>query len=164
MAAQHDGGMSVSVKLHDAPAPFHFSDFDGTGHTRNGSIVLSALKNHRQIYTDSSGDDNKMAYIIPYHSVDTYDYEIIPYDGEKPTDAFCEEDPCLDKWTITFYNGETLLGTYTVPNGKVPVYSGTTPTGDTAFIGWSDDPLVSEPLEQLPPATENASYYACFAE
>ena len=90
MATTNDGGMSVSVKLHDAPATFHFSDFDGTGHSREGSMALSALKNHRQIYIDYSGGDNKMAYIIPYHSVDTYNYGIIPYDREKPSDAFCK--------------------------------------------------------------------------
>lgn len=93
MATQNDGGMSVSVKLHDAPATFHFSDFDGTGHSREGSMALSALKNHRQIYIDSSGDDNKMAYIIPYHSVDTYNYGIVPYDGQKPSDDFCKDHP-----------------------------------------------------------------------
>lgn len=84
-------GMVVSVKLHKVVTPFEFSDYANSDKINSGSEVLSALKSHRQIFSKTTDD---VRCIIPYHSVDTYSYGIVPYDGEKPSDAFCEDHPC----------------------------------------------------------------------
>lgn len=79
-------GMVVSVKLHKVVTPFEFSDYADSDKINSGSEVLSALKSHRQIFSKTTDD---VRCIIPYHAVDTYSYGIDPYDGEKPSDAFC---------------------------------------------------------------------------
>lgn len=84
-------GLIVDVKLHQHPEEFVFPDYVDRNKINSGSQVLSALKNCKQIFAE---DDGGVKYIIPYHAVDTYNYGITPYDGEKPTDAFCKDHPC----------------------------------------------------------------------
>lgn len=69
----------------------------------------------------------------------------------------------VTKYTITWMNGETTLGTDEVAEGIAPAYTGALPTKDGyAFVGWNSDPLAQSSLVELPAAEADATYYAIF--
>lgn len=73
-----------------------------------------------------------------------------------------EEDT---KYTITWMDGETTLGTDEVYEGTVPAYTGTAPTKEGYdFVGWNSDSSAQTALAELPAASADATYYAIFTE
>jgi len=81
-------GVVVRLKLHQMEhGLFTFSDYVSTNKYNSGSEVLEALKKCEQVHNRDIGHAE---LIIPYHSIDTYSYEVVPYDGQKPSDAFCK--------------------------------------------------------------------------
>lgn len=60
-----------------------------------------------------------------------------------PTDVVAEFDATLQVYTVSFYNGETLLQTALAEYGTSAMYTGETPVyeeEDYEFIGWSPEP------------------------
>lgn len=69
----------------------------------------------------------------------------------------------VTKYTITWMNGETTLGTDEVAEGTVPAYTGTAPTKEGyVFEGWNSDSSAQTALAELPAAEADATYYAIF--
>ena len=85
--------------------------------------------------------------IVPYHAVDNAVTEKIIEEVERPDDPTCP-DPVepTSSYTVSFYNGETLLETVDVASGDSAEYTGETPTyqGENpenyVFIGWEPAP------------------------
>ena len=67
--------------------------------------------------------------IVPYHAVDNAVTEKIIEEVERPDDPTCP-DPVepTSSYTVSFYNGETLLETVDVASGDSAEYTGETPT------------------------------------
>lgn len=81
-------GVVVDIKLHQIEHDeFIFSDYVDTAKYNSGSEVLEALKKCEQVHNRDRGNAE---LIIPYHSIDNYSYGVVPYDGQKPSDAFCK--------------------------------------------------------------------------
>ena len=118
-----------------------------------------------------------------------YDYGATPSYNGTPTGEECKEfagwattaggepldtlPPVTDTTTyyavfydavyeITWMNGDTELGTDDVDCGDTPEYTGEEPVGDGDFVGWNTTPNAEEALEEIPPATSDATYYAVF--
>ena len=169
------GLTSVDFVIHGGRT-FVFSDLvDDDGNVLPlGVDALKAFKAKKQLVLhNDSAVEGEMTVIIPYHAVMEYEVSKNMEDVEKPADDFCQTDPCLAEgtcntsWTITFANGDTKLAEYLVKNGETPVYGGATPTmtqeGYTCeFIGWNTDKTAQTALDELPPATAVATYYAIF--
>ena len=69
----------------------------------------------------------------------------------------------VTKYTITWMDGETTLGTDEVAEGTVPSYTGTAPTKEGyTFEGWNSDSSALIALAELPAAEADATYYAIF--
>lgn len=85
--------------------------------------------------------------IVPYHAVDNAVTEKTLEEVERPDDETCP-DPIepTSSYTVSFYNGETLLETVDVASGDSAEYTGETPTyqgehpENYVFIGWEPAP------------------------
>ena len=164
--------VTVHLYIHGNDTPLDVSDYvdDSGKFVPLGTQVLSMLEKHDLVhFKDSEGVET----IIPYHAVVAYAVEKASDEYTALEDEFCQTDPCLAEgtcntsWTITFANGDTKLAEYLVENGETPVYGGATPTktqeGYTCeFIGWNTDKTAQTALDELPPATAAATYYAIF--
>ena len=154
----------VSIFLHNGETePKEITDYvdSQTGKFINEGVQAAAsLKRHETVYVKEA--DAEM--IIPYHAV--LAWSVKKTDGEyvTPQDAFCQPVGCDEKVTVTWIDvdGETVLGTDEVCKGKVPVYSGATPTSGGEFIGWNTETGTNTPISPLPPATADITYYAVY--
>ena len=94
---------------------------------------------------------------------DTYQIAEVHEDMEiKPTVD-------LNQYTITFHNGDTVLGTKEVIHGEKITYDGNTPTKDSdasydyTFDGWLDGAEGTSAIAKLPYCFGAHDYYAHFA-
>lgn len=130
-----------------------------------GVTALKAFKAKKQLVLHADSPvDGEATMIIPYHSVMEYEVWKDIDDVEKPSDDFCDANSGKI-WVIKFYDetGETLLATYHVRDGRIPVYTGEPPICQNSGIaseGWCDSVFAHAKLAELPPATADASYYA----
>ena len=163
---------TLTLTLHNIDDPIVIQDYvdDAGKFVAIGTHATAAYLRGEQIhYKDADGYE----IIIPYEAIVASSITREEDEYTKPEDAFCtvpeclQDDTCSTSWTITFANGEEKLAEEIVKNGETPVYNGTTPTkteeGYTCeFIGWNTTADAETALEELPPATETATYYAIF--
>ena len=164
--------VTTNLLLHGDELQMGFQDFvdlDGAFHPI-GTQAAMAVEAREQIHVMY----NDTEYIIPFHAIVAV-YISKESDEYTPAeDTFCVADPCLAEnncntsWTISFYNGETLLQQSTFANGATPSYNGVTPTkpddaeNTYTFIGWNTSADAETALEAIPAAEAVASYYAIF--
>lgn len=156
------GLTSVNLLIHGGRTLNFLDMVNGDGNVLPfGVDALKAFKTKKQLvlHSDSNG-----TIIIPYHSVMEYEVWKDVDDIPKPEDDFCG-GVSAKTWVIKFYDemGETLLATYRVRNGRIPVYKGEMPQCESSVgvaEGWRDSLDSHEQIVELPPATADASYYA----
>lgn len=155
----------VSIFLHNGETePKEITDYvdSQTGKFINEGVQAAAsLTRHETVYIKES--DAEM--IIPYHAVLAWSVTKTTEEIEPPEDAFCQPVGCDEKVTVTWTDsdGETVLGTDEVCKGKVPEYSGATPSTGGTFIGWNTEAGADTPISPLPPATADITYYAVYS-
>lgn len=155
--------VTVSLLLHGADSSLDIADYvDNSGKfVALGQYASAALARGEQLhFNDAEG----IEVIIPYHAVVEYNVTKTTDDVTPADDAFCIESVINNtSFTVSFYNGETLLQSTVVKEGGVPIYDGTTPKKDCyTFLGWNTDKTADAPLEELPPVEDTTSYYAIF--
>ena len=131
---------------------------------KSGIQAAASLTKHETVHVKQRGRTNDTEYIIPYHAVLMWDVTKTTEEIAPPEDAFCQPVGCDEIVTVTWIDvdGETVLGTDEVCKGKVPVYSGATPTSGGEFIGWNTETGTNTPISPLPPATADITYYAVY--
>ena len=158
---------TVTLLLHGADEPNEIADYldDNDKFVNIGVQAANAIAKRQAIHVVVMADtDVPMELFIPFHAIvsaiitkaeDTY---------VKPDDAFCQP-VCEEKvdYTVTWMNGETLLGTETYPKGARPTYKGAEPTKEGYnFIGWNTDPEAIEGIDPMPQISGATTFYAIF--
>ncbi len=161
--------VTVELVLHGVDSTVTIADYvdDNGRFVPLGTQAAAMLGRHDLVhFVDSNG----VEVIIPYHAVVSYMVSKQTDDYTELEDEYCIADACVAEgtcnksWTISFYNGETLLQQTIYKNGQTPIYEGATPVGETCeeFIGWNTTPDAETALASLPAATDTESYYAIF--
>lgn len=166
--------VTVSLELHmENGEPLEIADYvdDNGRFVPIGTQAAKALEMREQIHTVLS-DGTEV--IVPFHSIVASAVTKSEEEYTPAEDTFCVADPCVAEnncntsWTISFYNGETLLQQSIFANGATPSYNGVTPTkpddaeNTYTFIGWNTSADAETALEAIPAAEAVASYYAIF--
>ena len=156
---------TVDVLLHWEDEPLPIADYldDNDKFVNIGVQAANAIARRQAIHVAMLVGDEPMEIFIPFHAIVSAMISKAEDTYVKPDDAFCQPvcEP-KESFTITWMNGEDSLGTEVYPKDAVPSYKGANPTKEGyIFSGFSDDPA-GEPLEEFPPVTEAATYYAIF--
>ena len=159
---------TVELILHGGDDALVIEDYtDDNGKFVNiGVQAANAIANRQAVHIVMLDNGDPVETIIPFHAIVSATISKAEDTYVKPDDTFCQP-VCEEKesFTVTWMNGETLLGTEVYPKGAVPSYKGTTPTsGDGTFLGWNTDPAAETALETLPAVTEATTFYAIFVE
>lgn len=157
---------TVELILHGEDDAFVIEDYtDDNGKFVNiGVQAANAIANRQAVHIVMLDNGDPVETFIPFHAIVSATISKAEDTYVKPDDAFCQP-VCEEKesFTVTWMNGETLLGTEVYPKGAVPSYKGATPTGDGDFVGWNTDPEVVDGLDPMPQISGATTFYAIFA-
>lgn len=157
---------TVTLLLHGAAETNKIADYldDNDKFVNIGVQAANAIARRQSIHVVVSPDDEPMELFIPFHAIVSATISKAEDTYVKPEDTFCQP-VCEEKesFTVTWMNGEALLGTEIYEKGARPSYKGVEPTKEGYnFIGWNTDPAAETALETLPAVTEATTFYAIF--
>lgn len=160
--------VTVSLILHDADSPVELADYinDDGQFVNLGTQTAAAIARREAVH---SNDNNGSEVIIPFHAISAVTVSKKSGEYTKPDDDFCQplcpEEGCNVSFTVTWMDGEVVLGTQVYGSGETPLYNGATPTKEGyTFLGWNTNPEAQTALETLPPVDDTTTYYAIWEQ